>query len=245
MKRLLDLRNRVAVALVFVGLLITASSFTIGSGEDAQLVGDPPPKKVQRVKVIVNKDGKETKIDTTFNLMDDKMVQEKVDSVLYQLDGEKFGPGDHGMAIHRGGKRIKCTVTDNFNGPDDENFDIFIQKGDTCKTKDIRKVIRLRGLKNGLNVEGMEGNDLIPPLPPIPSHGSFMFHNRMAADPYAFDTRDESVVSYEKKDIGDGLEKITIIRKKHGEHQPNKVTKVKGGLSEEKTETKGKSETKK
>ena len=128
--------------------------------------------------------------------------------------------------------------------PGDENLDIFIQEGDSGKTKDIRKVIRLRGLKNGLNCEGMEGDDLIPPPPPMPPHGSFMFH-RMATDPYAFDTKDESVVSYEKKDIGDGLEKITIIRKKHVDHQENKEMKVKGHLSTETTETKGKAETKK
>ena len=50
MKRLLDLRNRVAVALVFVGLLFTASSFTFRSGEDAQLVGDSPQKKGSKGK---------------------------------------------------------------------------------------------------------------------------------------------------------------------------------------------------
>jgi hypothetical protein len=37
---------------------------------------------------------------------------------------------------------------------------------------------------------------------------------RQPCDPFAFDPTDTTIVSYNKKDMGKGLEKITIVRKK-------------------------------
>ena len=34
-------------------------------------------------------------------------------------------------------------------------------------------------------------------------------------DPFAMDPDNKDIVSYDRKDIGKGLEKITIVRKKH------------------------------
>ena len=110
MKRVLNLKNRVAVISVFAVLLLTATSFSFGPADDARLVDNQPQKKVHRIKVIVNKDGKETKIDTTFNLNDEKMVQAKVDSVLRKLDIEGIGSEKSDMVIHRNGKRMICTL---------------------------------------------------------------------------------------------------------------------------------------
>ena len=39
------------------------------------------------------------------------------------------------------------------------------------------------------------------------------------ADPFSFHPTDPSIVSYRKKDVGKGLEKITIVRKKEGGNQ--------------------------
>jgi hypothetical protein len=228
----------VAVASVFVGLLFTASSFTFGPAEDVQLAGDPPQKKVQRVKVIVNKDGKEIKIDTTFNMVDEKMVRYKVDSVVQRLNHEHAGPGKQDILILQGGKQMKCIVTDNGSGPGEEQFNIFIQEGDSGKMKNMRKVIRVNGRNNSIITEDIEGGDMVPPPPPMPPHAILM-HKQLKGDPFAFDTRDNSVVSYEKKDIGNGLERITIVRKIRDKHPQKKEVNVKVQAVTGTTETKG------
>lgn len=221
MKRLLNLRNRVAVPSVFAGLLFAASSFTFAPGEDAQLAGDPPQKKVQRVTVIVNKDGKETKIDTTFNLADGKMVHSRVDSVLRKLDIGDFDHGNPDVIIHRGGKPMKGMAINGRKAPGDEQFEIFIQNSDSGKTKGVRKMIHVNGLEHRFQAGNMGNESPLPPPPPMPPHVIRM-HKQFGGDPYAFDTRDESVISYEKKDIGGGLERITIVRKKLEEHPKKK-----------------------
>ena len=64
-----------------------------------------------------------------------------------------------------------------------------------------------------------------PPVPPFPkSNSSYL---QFGVDPFSFDTKDASIISYEKKDIGKGLEKITIIRKKRDESDTNKDLEVK------------------
>ena len=65
MKRSLNLRNKIAIATIFIGLLFTSSSFTFGPVDGTISADNGPQKKEQRVKVIVNKNGKETKIGLT------------------------------------------------------------------------------------------------------------------------------------------------------------------------------------
>ena len=112
MKRVLNRTKQVAVTSLFLGLLFTASSFTFGLVEGAPLAENIPQEKVsrekvQRVKITVYKDGKETKIDTTFNLPDEKEVKAKVDSILKNLDVEEVGMGKSKFIIHRTGKDVK------------------------------------------------------------------------------------------------------------------------------------------
>ena len=228
MKRILYFKNHYGTMLVLCGLFFTASSFSFGPAGNVALADNSPQKKVQRVKVMVNKDGKTTSIDTTFNLADERMVSAKVDSVLRELDIDEFGPGMEDVVIHKGGKRMKCTVTGDVKTHGDERFDIFIQHDDSAKTGEAGKVIRIKEFRNRLNMDGSGTDNFLPPPPPMPPH-TLIMHKQHGLDPYAFDTKDESVVSYEKKDIGDGLEKITIVRKKREDH-PMKEIKVKGGL---------------
>ena len=225
MKRLLNLRNTVVVSALFVGLLFVTSSFSFGPVDDAQLVGGDTQKKEQRLKVTVSMDGKETKIDTIVNLPDQNLIDGQVDSMLSKLDKE----GVNCKKIHRimykadKGRRFHSFDSKNFPG---EQFDIMIENGDSGKCCKKNKVICVRGFNNeSANDEGDE-DELMPPPPPIPPHGAMMFHQGFGGDPFAFDTKDESVVSYEKKDIGNGLERITIVRKKHDEQQAMKEVKV-------------------
>ena len=162
-----------------MAMLLSASSFTFNPSVDAPLAGDGPQKKEQKVKVIVRKDGKETKIDTTFNLP--------------------------------------------------EQFDVMIQQGDSGMTKHIRKIIRMGENGDVIGLGDMEDNEFLapPPPPPPPPLPPFMMNGHFGNDPFAFDTNDENIISYEKKDIGKGLERITIVRKKKNENKENKEVQVK------------------
>ena len=183
MKRVLSLRKRIMAGVGLLVLLFTAYSFTFCPVVNAPLVGNTPQNKVQRVKVVVKKDGKETKIDTTFNLPDEKMISFKVDSMLKKMDVKR---------IIRSGN--------------DRSISIF---------------------------DGPEGDEMLPPPPPPMSPNSqFIIHKRFG-DPFAFDSKDPSVISYEKKDIGKGLEKITIIRKKQTGHNQDKEVNVRVETSTE------------
>jgi hypothetical protein len=226
MKRSLNLRNKVAIATIFIGLLFTASSFTFGPVDGTISADNGPQKKEQRVKVTVNQNGKETKIDTTFNLPDEKMIQVKVDSMLKKMEINGIGPDMKNIVIHRRGKHMNWNSKegDKFSG--NEQYDIMVQVGDSGKCKQEKRIIRFDEDGDFSGFSDAEG-DLLPPPPPPPPHSTMMTHKRMVGDPYSFDTKDESVISYEKKDIGNGLEKITIIRKKKADQKGNSKVSVK------------------
>ena len=231
MKRVLNRTKQVAVTSIFLGLLFTASSFTFGLVEGAPLAENIPQEKVsgekvQRVKITVNKDGKETKIDTTFNLPDEKKIKAKVDSILKNLDVEEVGTGKSKYIIHRTGKDVKWNALNGEKFPAEEQFDIMIQNGDSGTAKRQKRVLHIRRNGDLMSIGSSDCDQLIPPPPPIPPHASRVFHQRFGGDPFAADPKDESIVSYEKKDIGKGLEKITIIRKKSIEHRQDQKIQV-------------------
>jgi hypothetical protein len=223
MKRVFSLQNRVMVISALLGLLFSASSFTIGPDPDFQPIDKVPQKKVQRLKVIVNKDGKETKIDTTFNLSDEKVVQLKVDSILKNFDVAGLGPDHSKIIILRDGKRMEWINEGKNCLPGEKQFDILIQSCDSGKANKERRIFRIG--KDG-NFSSFDGKGMFSPPPPALPRSSVLLHRQLVGDPYAFDTKDESVISYEKKDIGNGLERITIVRKKKAEKNENKEVKV-------------------
>lgn len=230
----LKFRNRVVAASIFAGLLFTFSSFTFGLVDNAALVDDAPQKKVQRVKIVVNKDGKETKIDTTFNLIDEKMITHKVDSMLKQIDIKGIVSRGSGVVIHRGGKAMYLNHPKIANRMGEEQYDIFIQNGDSGKMTQKKKIIRI-GEGENFPFGDKDGDVLMPPPPPPPPMPPFPveFHQRFSGDPFAFDPDDAAIISYDKKDIGKGLEKITIIRKKQTGRDPKKEVKVQVDVSDD------------
>ena len=76
--------------------------------------------------------------------------------------------------------------------------------------------------------------DMMPPPPPPPPPFHVKSFRVTADDPYAHDPANADIVSYEKKDIGKGLEKITIVRKKHDTTLEQKTVTVKVDSSDEK-----------
>lgn len=224
MKRVLGLRNNMVVSAVLMALLFTTSSFTFSPAVDASLVDDPPQKKEQRVKVIVRKDGKETKIDTTFNLPDEKMISAKVDSMLKKLEVEGLEAGNFDVLIHHPDKRMNYINHGGANFPGDEKFDILIQHGDSGMRKHVRKIIHIGENGDVFSLGGPQENELLPPPPPpVPP---ISWYSQFGVDPFAFDSKDESIISYDKKNIGKGLERITIIRKKKAGQKEIKEVQV-------------------
>jgi len=217
MKRVLSLRNRMVYGAVLIALLFITSSFIFDPSVVAQLAGDAPQKKEQRLKVLIKKDGKETKIDTTFNIPDEKLINAKVDSILKKLDVEGIDSGKFDVLVHHPGNRMKHFNHAGGNFPGDEQFDIMVQSGDSGQMKHMRRIIRMGKDGDVISLGDSEDNELLPPppppLPPLPPTPPFGMNGQFGGD-FAFDTNDESIISYDKKDIGKGLEKITIIRKK-------------------------------
>jgi len=230
MKRVLKLK--VVVVVLFMGLLFITSSFTFGPVGDVQLVSDPPQKKEHRVKIVVSTDGKVTKIDTTFNLPDEKMIHVKVDSMLQKMDIQGIEPDMKNMIIHRGGRHMQMSRKNGDKFPSEEQFDIMIQRGDSGMEKRMKKMDCM-GDDDNLNLsDDIESDELLPPPPP-PPFPEMMFQQQFGDDSFAFDSKDKSIISYEKKDIGKGLEKITIIRKKQVEHKNREKIEVKTEVSDE------------
>ncbi len=231
MKLFSNFKNHYGTVLFLWGLFFIASSFTFRPVEDVALVDNAPQKKVQRVKVLINKDGKTTSIDTTFNLADEKAVQVKVDSILKKAEIVGNVDGKSVVHMHKGAAKVlRLNRTSRNNLPGSQQFDVFIQSDDSTG-KDHEKRIIYFGDNGKMEFSGdMDPNGLVPPPPPPPlpklskSNRSFI---QIGTDPFSFDTKDASIISYEKKDIGKGLEKITIIRKKRTENDTNKDVEVK------------------
>jgi hypothetical protein len=218
MKRALSLRNRLVVSAVFMAVFFTTSSFTFNPSVSAPLVGDPPQKKERRIKVIVKKDGKETKIDTTFNLPDEKMISFKVDSMLKKFDLAALDSSKFNVFFDHPGNRLRHFSRGKANLPGVEKLDIMIQDCDSGMRKPMRGIIHLDDNDEILSLGDMENEELLaPPPPPEPPYPPFMTNNQFGNNSSEFNSNDESIISYSKKDIGKGLEKITIIRKKRVE----------------------------
>lgn len=198
---------------LITGFIMTANLFTMMGADEPKRVEGEPQKKEQKVKVFVKKDGKEIKIDTTFsfNLPDEKAIQAKVDSMLKAEGVENF---------HGKGKHVMIMKSRKHEGkPENEDYTIFIQEGDSGLTKG-KKVVRVFAGGNGETID-LEGFPVPPPPPMPPLHvKGFKIHG---GDPFAFDPNDDDIVTYDRKDIGKGLEKIIIVRKKRDANAPVKV----------------------
>jgi len=224
MRRFVTQKKSVVLGAVFTGLFLSVTLFSFGVSEAPQW-GPSTDKKEKQVKVIVTVNGNESKIDTAFNISDDKRIDEKVDSLLhkYKIDGGTHKNLDKFFLI-----RDKSKQDLNMLEPVDDNFDILIQNSDSGSKCEKPKVVRI---SRSPNYKVMDDNEMMPP--PMPGHPPVMIKQRLEVDPFAFDTKDESVVSYEKKDIGNGLERITIVRKKHEDPHEKKEIRVRAEIRDD------------
>jgi len=198
----------------FLGLFLAITAFSFGQGGNAANDQKTQQKKEQRVKVLVSHNGKETKIDTTFNLADDKQVQFKVDSILKKYGKDGASAGDKKFLIIQDGKKITHAQAGE-NGSAPERFDVFFTRSDSGKGgQHMRKVIRLNQGGEITTIDNMGDDMMMPPPPPPPPPFHMKSFKFAGGDPFAMDPDNKDIISYDKKDIGKGLEKITIVRKK-------------------------------
>jgi hypothetical protein len=219
-----SLKIRYMKMVFLLGLFLTASAFSYGQEAKVEKDQKAQQKKEQHVTVVVNQNGKTIKIDTTFNLTDEKLIQFKLDSILKKYGKGGMAAGDAKVILLNGGKKMILSG-DGKNLPGEEQFSVFYNSNDSGKLRHERKVIRLEKNGNTIVMSGMDG-DMIPPPPPVP--GVHVKGFRLSGgDPFAFNPDDRDIISYDKKDIGKGLEKITIVRKKQVEGAQKKDVQVK------------------
>lgn len=216
--------------LVFVtGLLLAATLLSFGQTEKAAQDQKTAPKKVQRIKMVMKQNGKEIKIDTTFNFADEKMVKAKVDSIMKKLEKEGIQLGDSNRIFRHEGKRFTWSRRDGKDLPGSEQFDVIVQSGDSGKMKHERRIVHI-GPGDYVTTFDQDG-DMLPPRPPMPPQRVKAF--RFAGgDPFVMDPNDKDIVSYHRKDLGKGLEKITIVRKIH-DPEAKKEVKVQVHVQDE------------
>ena len=212
----------------FLGLFLAVTALSFGQVENAAKDQKSQQKKGQRLKVVVNQDGKETRIDTTFNLADEKQIQFKIDSILNKYGKGGNAKGDHKVIILRDdNNRMHVQAGGNAGGS--EHLEMFYTTSDSGKEKaHARKVIRMTTNGQVATINEIGDDRMPPPPPPPPVPPSHMKSFRFAGgDPFAMDPNDKDIISYDKKDIGKGLEKITIVRKKHISDDEKKEIEVK------------------
>ena len=206
----------------FLGLFLTATLLSYGQTAKSTTATKSEQKKEQHVKVMVSQNGKVTKIDTTFNFADEKLIQLKVDSLLKKLEVVKGKDGEANVFIMHG------------KGPNGgtRQYSVMYSNCDSDGVKGGKKVMII-GNGKGIATFDSDG-DMMPPPPPPPPPPFHVNGFRMTrSDPFAMDPDNKDIISYDKKDIGKGLEKITIVRKKHAPGAEGKEVEMKVEVTED------------
>jgi hypothetical protein len=206
----------------FLGLFLTATLLSYGQTAKSVPAAKSDQKKEQHVKVMVSQNGKVTKIDTTFNFADEKLIQLKVDSLLKKLEVVKGKAGESNVIIMRG------------MGPKggERQYSVMYHNCDSNGVKSGKKVVMIG---NGIATFDSDGDMMMPPPPPPPPMPPFHVNGfkMTRSDPFAMDPDNKDIISYDKKDIGKGLEKITIVRKKHTPGAEGKEVEMKVEVTED------------
>jgi len=221
--------------MVFIlGAFLMTTLLSFGqSGEKKAPAPKSEQKKEQHVKVMVSQNGKVTKIDTTFNFADEKMIKLKVDSMLRLKGIEDGKDGNADIVIIKGGDKMHWEQKSGSNHPGAGEMQVFYMQGDSGSTKNQKKVFRI--MHDGdASMFSHDGAMMPPPPPPPPPPFHVQGFKISRDDPFAMDPNNKDIISYDKKDIGKGLEKITIVRKKQTPKADAKEVEVKVEVSDEK-----------
>jgi hypothetical protein len=226
--------------LVFLlGVFLLSTLFSLGQTVKTTTTTNSQQKNgKQHVKVMVSQNGKVTKIDTTFNLPNEEAIHLKVDSILKKLEVVDGKSGEANVIIMRGDGKTHMFKHGEGNKPGERQIQVFYNEGDSGKVRKDMKVIHM-GEGGDFAAFGPDGELMPPPPPPPPPpHGMpnairVKGYKIGGGDPFAMDTNDADIITYDKKDIGKGLEKITIVRKKRTSPENEKEVQVKVEVSDD------------
>lgn len=199
-----------------VAAAMLISSFTFTQNQDQ--------KKTRHVKLTKVENGKTMHLDTM--LSGDDVFIWNGDTINPEKHIREFSPSKfdklHNTDKMDRQKRVK--IYKGGAGPDmdqlilhsdsGEDFQIFTEEGDSVGKKiRIHKRLRDGNAEDHLIfLDERAGRHIpgVPPVPPVPHIRQFRHQNSAKG----INLNDPNVISYKKKDIGGGREKIEIIRKK-------------------------------
>jgi len=189
------------------------------------------PKKSRHIKVTKIENGRKLELDTVLTGNDvfvwngdtlnpvkhfgmlgrpefDKM--HRVDVEFDRQDGKEM------IFRHRSNKPGEPMV---YNMDSGDDMEILTEDNDSVGTRIVVRKRMRDGAEDHLSFRNGDFDMLVPPAPPMPPVPPFS-HMKMQHAGQTIDLNDPNIVSYKKKDVKGGMEKIEIIRKK-SENQEN------------------------
>lgn len=163
------------------------------------------PQKKRHVRLVKIENGEKMELDTVFT-NDDIFVWngDTINPVTHVDKFKNFGFNDKNGNVmflrhHRNpGKPMGCKESG-------DEIDVFVDSQDSAG----EKVIVRKKMRDG-NDEHFPPVSPAPPVPPVP-HAKFFGIQHSGK---VIDLNDPNIISFKKKDLGGGKEKIEIIRKK-------------------------------
>ncbi|HET6557913.1 MAG TPA: hypothetical protein VFG54_11405 [Prolixibacteraceae bacterium] len=206
-------------ATAAMGAMILVSSFAFTQNQDK--------KKTRHVKLTKVENGKTMHLDTM--LSGDDVFIWNGDTINPEKHIREFSPSGFDR-LHNTDKMDRQKRTRIYKGGAGRDVDHMILHSDsgedfhilTEEWDSVGKKIRIhKRLRDGnaedhliyLNERGGRHIPGAPPVPPVPHIRQFRHQNSAKG----INLNDPNVISYKKKDIGGGREKIEIIRKKTNE----------------------------
>ena len=195
----------ILTAILCMATLVSRDA--LGAFGSATSFTDLPQKKERKIKIMTIKDGKMTEKDSTIATGSGNQVFVVGSSMSVKADS-MF----HDLGNGYDQKSVTVTVTDE-GDKNGKGTTYTYSIGDTLKQDVSGKAFRSGNAKRAFIMRDDSGENAV--MPEMRSgRTSFRVAGGHTIDPYGFRPDDPSIVSYRKKELGKGLEKITIIRKK-------------------------------
>ena len=188
---------------------------------------DQEPKNVRHIKMTKIENGKKMELDTVIHNNDpfvwkgDTINPEKHNKMMHSSDENKTQQFD--VTVDNEGGKEKVMILRHHGGKPGEPMIWNMDSGNDMEivTENVdslgKRIVVRKHVKDGDSdhMYYFDDGDMerFPPMPPMPP----LHHMRMHHSGQIIDLNDPNVISYKKKDLSGGREKIEIIRKKSTE----------------------------